>query len=168
MASEFQTKNGPELVRFHSAALIQCYGRLRDPIVTKTVLSNRSFCYLLFASVYCIFRTLFLILTLSTAFTKKKDKIVSEVEQSENDSKDANLTDLSNCYFKDLDTLNSKIEELIKQFSVTPGGKLARQIKRGSRMIKEEQNIQIYKLPVRMIDEVIPPAQFSFDIIFLI
>ena len=87
--------------------------------------------------------------------------IVSVVEQSENDSKDAKLffetTNLSNNYLKDLTDLKLKTEVMIKQFSVTPEGKLAREMKRASRKIKEEQGIQIYKLPMNLVNEVILP-----------
>ena len=91
--------------------------------------------------------------------------IVSKVEQSENDSKDAKLllktTNLCDKYSKDLADLKLKIDELIKKFSVTPQGKLAQEIKKDSRWIKEEQGIQIYKLPLKLVNEVKPRFNFS-------
>ncbi len=80
------------------------------------------------------------------------------MEQSENDSADGKLfleaNNLSNTYYKELDALKSKIEVLKTQFSVTPEGKLAREMRRLSRKIKEEQKLQIYKLPTKLVHEV--------------
>ncbi len=86
------------------------------------------------------------------------DKIVFEVEQSENNSNDAKLfsdaTNLKNSYSKDLEVLNDRIIVLKNQFSVTPEGKLAREMRRLSHQIKEEQQLQIFKLPAKMVHEV--------------
>jgi hypothetical protein len=92
------------------------------------------------------------------AISKAFQKIKSEVEQSENNSPDANLffaaTDLSNSFSKDLDALKLRIEVLKNQFSVTPMAELAREMRRYSRLIKEEQELQIYMLPTKKTFEV--------------
>ncbi len=92
------------------------------------------------------------------AISKTLEKIVSEVEQSENDSADTKLfvdaTNLTNNYSKELDNLKLEIDVLNKQFSVTPEGKLAREMRRISCKIKDEQALQIFKLPTKLVHEV--------------
>ncbi len=92
------------------------------------------------------------------AISKAFQKIEFEVEQSEKDSPDAELifeaTNLTNKFSKDLDSLNVRIENMKQQFSVTPEGKLAREMRKISDKIKEEQELQIFKLPTVLVLEV--------------
>jgi hypothetical protein len=92
------------------------------------------------------------------AISKAFHKIKSEVEQCEKDSPDAKLffvaTELSNSFSKDLDALKLRIEVLKNQFSVTPKGKLAREMRKTSHKIKVEQQLHIFKLPAKMVHEV--------------
>ncbi len=99
------------------------------------------------------------------AISKTLEKIVSEVEQSENDSADTKLffdaTSLTKNYSKELDTLKLEIEKLNNQFSVTPEGKLARKMRKLSCKIKDDQELQIFKLPTKLVHEV--SSGFSYQ-----
>ena len=85
-------------------------------------------------------------------------KIINEVEETENDSFDAKLffgaTNLTTNYFEELDAIKLRITVLKKQFSATPEGKLAREMRGLSRKIKDEQALQIFKLPTKLVHEV--------------
>ncbi len=82
-------------------------------------------------------------------------KISFEVDQSENDSANTKLfCDLTNNYFKDLEAFKLTIEALKLQFSATPEGKLSREMRRLSQKIEEEQELQMYKLPSKIVCEV--------------
>jgi hypothetical protein len=92
-------------------------------------------------------------------FNEAFQKMGLELEKSENDSDDAKLfddaTNLTNNYSKGLDNLNLIIGDLKNKFSITPAGKLARGMKESSQKIKKEQNeLQIFKLPAKMVFEV--------------
>ncbi len=57
-------------------------------------------------------------------------------------------------YSKDLETLKLRIETLKNLFSATPEGNLSRNMRKLSCKIKEEQELQIFKLPTKMVQEV--------------
>ena len=77
-------------------------------------------------------------------------KIYQDVENSSNNSSDTKLlfeakTLATHCE-KSLSNLQSKISEVLSEFRMTPEGRMAREVKKDSILIKDEAGLQIYKL----------------------
>ena len=85
-------------------------------------------------------------------------RIHQEVERSSENPNDTRLLfeakTLSTDCEKRLNKLKSKIEKILAEFSMTPEGRVAREVKKNSIYIKTEAGLAIYKLPLSEVDQV--------------